>query len=82
LPRDRPTLRSLAALGGPHCRRGAERWRYAARHGARSGPASYTKSGVIGTPSLGTAAKGKALIRSLVSAFGRHLEDTGLSQPG
>src|SRR5262249_31448829 len=45
------------------------------------GMTAYTKSGIIGMPSHGTAKKGEALIRSLVSAFGRHLEDTGFNQP-
>jgi creatinine amidohydrolase len=38
------------------------------------GMRGYTHSGVIGRPSLGTAAKGKAIIESLVESFKDHLE--------
>ena len=34
----------------------------------------YTKTGIIGRPSLATAAKGEALVRELVAAIGPHLE--------
>jgi creatinine amidohydrolase len=37
------------------------------------GMAAYTSSGVIGRPSAGTAAKGKAILASLVASFGEHL---------
>jgi creatinine amidohydrolase len=37
------------------------------------GMAAYTSSGVIGRPSAGTAAKGKAILTSLVASFGEHL---------
>ncbi|WP_430789162.1 creatininase family protein [Actinoplanes sp. G11-F43] len=37
------------------------------------GMAAYTSSGVIGLPSAGTAAKGKAILTSLVASFGEHL---------
>ena len=38
------------------------------------GMAAYTTSGVIGQPSAGTAAKGKAILDSLVSSFSAHLD--------
>jgi creatinine amidohydrolase len=42
--------------------------------------AGYTKSGVIGRPSLGSADKGKAVLRSLVQSFEpRHGVLTNLS---
>jgi creatinine amidohydrolase len=34
----------------------------------------YTTSGVIGRPSLGTAEKGKVLLKSLTRAFADHLK--------
>ncbi|WP_436528413.1 creatininase family protein [Actinoplanes sp. HUAS TT8] len=37
------------------------------------GMAGYTSSGVIGRPSAGTAAKGKAILTSLVTSFDAHL---------
>ncbi|WP_328375760.1 hypothetical protein [Micromonospora zamorensis] len=37
------------------------------------GMSAYTKTGVIGQPSAGTAEKGRALLHSLAEAFGRHL---------
>lgn len=37
------------------------------------GMAGYTKTGVIGRPSLGTAAKGRSAVASLVRAFRRQL---------
>ncbi|GAB7183434.1 creatinine amidohydrolase/Fe(II)-dependent FAPy formamide hydrolase [Kitasatospora sp. Ki12] len=37
------------------------------------GMASYTKNGIIGQPSLGTAAKGKALLDSLSQSAAAHL---------
>ncbi|MGW3893225.1 creatininase family protein [Micromonospora chokoriensis] len=37
------------------------------------GMSAYTKTGVIGQPSAGTAEKGRLLLRSLAEAFGRHL---------
>lgn len=41
------------------------------------GMAAYTRSGVIGRPSLGTAEKGKAVIDSLVESFAVHLRVIG-----
>ncbi len=41
------------------------------------GMRGYTNSGVIGRPSLGTAAKGKAIIESLVGSFKDHLKLLG-----
>lgn len=38
-----------------------------------SGVRGYTESGVIGRPSLGTAAKGEALLNSLAKSFAAHL---------
>ncbi|GGJ88290.1 creatinine amidohydrolase [Pilimelia anulata] len=38
------------------------------------GMAAYTKSGIIGQPSLATAAKGEALLASLVRGFSTHLD--------
>jgi creatinine amidohydrolase len=43
------------------------------------GVAPYTKSGVIGRPSLGTAAKGNALLEHLRDAFVDHLADLSLA---
>ena len=37
------------------------------------GMGAYTKSGVIGRPSAGTADKGQALLASLAEPFGEHL---------
>lgn len=34
---------------------------------------AYTRSGVIGRPSLGTAEKGKAALDSLAASFADHL---------
>ena len=34
----------------------------------------YTKSGIIGRPSLASAAKGEALVRELVAGVGPHLD--------
>jgi len=39
--------------------------------------AGYTKSGVIGRPSLGTKAKGEAILASLVRSFGPVLDVLG-----
>ena len=39
-----------------------------------TGMAGYTRTGVIGEPSKGTSAKGKAILDSLAEYFGRHLE--------
>ncbi|GGJ92230.1 hypothetical protein GCM10010123_22560 [Pilimelia anulata] len=44
------------------------------------GMAAYTKSGIIGQPSLATAEKDEALLASLVHSFGVHLD--GLRSPG
>jgi creatinine amidohydrolase len=38
------------------------------------GMRAYTQTGVIGRPSLGTPAKGKAILESLVGSFKNHLE--------
>jgi creatinine amidohydrolase len=38
------------------------------------GMAGYTKTGIIGRPSLASAAKGEALIRELVTGIGVHLD--------
>jgi len=38
-----------------------------------SGMRGYTESGVIGRPSLGTAAKGEVLLNSLAKSFANHL---------
>ncbi|MFH8933134.1 creatininase family protein [Streptomyces griseosporeus] len=43
------------------------------RHLLTAGMSAYTDSGVIGRPSLGSADKGKALLASLVDAFGATL---------
>ena len=37
------------------------------------GMAGYTKTGIIGRPSLATAAKGEALVRHLVAGLEPHL---------
>ncbi len=39
-----------------------------------TGMSGYTSSGIIGYPSLSTAAKGKAALESLVSSFADHLK--------
>lgn len=44
------------------------------RHLLTLGMAAYTESGVIGRPSLATAAKGKDLLASLVEAFAQYLD--------
>ncbi|GAA3816165.1 creatininase family protein [Sphaerisporangium flaviroseum] len=41
------------------------------------GMAAYTESGVIGRPSLASAAKGKAVLESLVESFGGYLSSLG-----
>jgi creatinine amidohydrolase len=50
-----------------------------------TGMQGYTPSGVIGHPSLGTAAKGEAIISSLAHSFGEHLAllqtETGYDLP-
>ncbi|WP_420843232.1 creatininase family protein [Cryptosporangium phraense] len=46
------------------------------------GMGGYTKSGVIGYPSLGTAEKGAALLESLVRSAAAHLEVLGESPVG
>ncbi|GAA0546558.1 creatininase family protein [Paractinoplanes ferrugineus] len=38
------------------------------------GMGAYTSSGVIGRPSVATAAKGEALLNSLTASFGTHLQ--------
>ena len=43
------------------------------RHLLTTGMAPYTESGVIGSPSLGSARKGEAVLAHLVAAFGAHL---------
>jgi creatinine amidohydrolase len=43
------------------------------KHLLSLGMTAYTKSGVIGRPSLGTAEKGQAALASLTRAFGDHL---------
>lgn len=43
------------------------------RHLLAKGMAAYTRSGVIGAPSLGSAAKGEAVLAHLAGAFGPHL---------
>jgi creatinine amidohydrolase len=43
------------------------------------GMTRYTDNGVIGQPSAGTAAKGKAILDSLVTSFADHLTALGLS---
>jgi creatinine amidohydrolase len=48
----------------------APAWR---RHLLVAGMGAYTPSGVIGRPSLATAAKGKALLDSLTASFAAHL---------
>ncbi len=40
----------------------------------------YTDTGVIGKPSLGTAAKGKAIIESLLKSFNEQLQLLGGSR--
>lgn len=44
------------------------------RHLLTTGMAEYTRSGVIGRPSLGSAEKGKAVLASLVDSFAAVLE--------
>ena len=44
------------------------------RHLLTTGLEEYTRSGVIGRPSLGSAEKGKAVLASLVESFARVLE--------
>jgi creatinine amidohydrolase len=44
------------------------------RHLLITGMGEYTRSGVIGRPSLATAEKGKALFASLVDSFASVLE--------
>jgi creatinine amidohydrolase len=44
------------------------------RHLLTTGMGEYTRSGVIGRPSLATAEKGKALLASLVDSFAPVLE--------
>lgn len=44
------------------------------RHFLSTGLQKYTDNGVIGRPSLATAAKGKAILDSLVGDFGRTLD--------
>jgi len=39
-----------------------------------TGMVAYTTSGIIGRPSLATAAKGKAALDSLVASFADHLK--------
>jgi creatinine amidohydrolase len=43
------------------------------RHLLTVGMSAYTESGVIGRPSLGSAAKGKALLAGLVDSFGAYI---------
>ena len=47
------------------------------RHLLTTGMGEYTRSGVIGRPSLATAEKGKALLASLVDSFVSVLEVLG-----
>lgn len=44
------------------------------RHFLTTGMAGYTRSGVIGRPSLASAEKGKAVLASLVDSFAPVLE--------
>jgi creatinine amidohydrolase len=44
------------------------------RHLLTTGMSEYTRSGVIGRPSLASAEKGKALLASLVASFASVLE--------
>lgn len=44
------------------------------RHLLTTGMGEYTQSGVIGRPSLGSAAKGKAVLASLIASFAPVLE--------
>jgi creatinine amidohydrolase len=44
------------------------------RHLLTTGMQEYTRSGVVGRPSLGSAEKGKALLASLVNSFADVLE--------
>jgi creatinine amidohydrolase len=44
------------------------------RHLLTTGMGEYTRSGVIGRPSLATAEKGKAVLASLVDSFASVLE--------
>ncbi|MFI5684209.1 creatininase family protein [Streptomyces sp. NPDC051636] len=44
------------------------------RHLLTVGMSTYTESGVIGRPSLGSAEKGKELLASLVESFGAYVE--------
>ncbi|MFF9622571.1 creatininase family protein [Streptomyces griseosporeus] len=52
------------------------------RHLLTAGMSAYTDSGVIGRPSLGSADKGKALLASLVDAFGATLALLTGDRPG
>ena len=47
------------------------------RHLLTTGLSAYTESGVVGAPSLATAAKGEAVLAHLASAFGEHLRRVG-----
>ena len=44
------------------------------RHLLTTGMGQYTRSGVIGRPSLGSAEKGKVVLASLVASFAAVLE--------
>ena len=44
------------------------------RHLLTTGTGEYTRSGVIGRPSLGSADKGKAVLASLVDSFAAVLQ--------
>ena len=55
-------------------RPGATDWRADdRRHLLTTGLAPYTDSGVIGSPSLGSASKGQAVLAHLTTAFAAHL---------
>lgn len=46
------------------------------------GMQAYTKSGIIGRPSLGTAEKGRAVLASLASSFPGHVSALRGDEPG
>ena len=42
------------------------------------GMEAFTKTGIIGRPSLASAIKGKAVLESLITSFGSHLRNIGI----
>ena len=70
--RRRPATRRLVGPGAHYAERDwlVPAWR---QHLLVAGMGAYTTSGVIGRPSLATAAKGEALLDSLTASFAAHL---------